>query len=109
MAFLILGLALLALKWLELGPVAQWEWWVVLAPFGCAVLWWSFVDATGLTQKRAMDKMEKRKADRRERALENLGMGQRDKQRPRVLREGARQLETDSAASTNSRSKSEDR
>ena len=36
MYFLGLGLLLLALKYLELGPVATWSWTVVLAPFALA-------------------------------------------------------------------------
>jgi small Trp-rich protein len=81
MAFLLLGLALLAMKAAEFGPVANWSWFVVLAPFGLAVLWWGFADSTGLTQRRAMDKMEKRKVDRRQRDMEALGLTtHRDKQ-----------------------------
>jgi len=81
MAFLLLGLALLAMKAAEFGPVAGWSWWVVLAPFGLAAAWWSFADSTGLTQKRAIDKMEKRKAERRQRDMDALGLTPtRDKQ-----------------------------
>ncbi|MBT9488820.1 MAG: TIGR04438 family Trp-rich protein [Rubrivivax sp.] len=81
MAFLLLGLALLAMKAAEFGPVANWSWWVVLAPFGLAVLWWAFADSTGLTQRRAMDKMERRKEERRQRDMEALGLTtQRTKQ-----------------------------
>ncbi len=74
MAFLLLGLALLAMKAAEFGPVATWSWFIVLAPFGLAVLWWGFADSTGLTQRRAIDKMEKRKVDRRQRDMEALGL-----------------------------------
>lgn len=81
MAFLLLGLALLGMKVAEFGPVATWSWWVVLAPFGLAVLWWAFADGSGLTQRRAIDKMEKRKVDRRQRDMEALGLTtHRDKQ-----------------------------
>lgn len=81
MAFLLLGLALLAMKAAAFGPVAEWSWFVVLAPFGLAVLWWGFADSTGLTQRRAIEKMEKRKVDRRQRDMEALGLTtQRDKQ-----------------------------
>ena len=75
MAFLILGIALLALKLAEFGPVPNWSWWIVLAPFALAVLWWGFVDATGMRHRRAMEKMERTKAERRSRNLEALGMG----------------------------------
>lgn len=85
MAFLLLGLALLALKFAEIGPVATWSWWVVLAPFGMAVAWWGYADSTGLTQRRAIAKMEKRRAERRQRDMEALGLGiQRDKRARRA-------------------------
>lgn len=85
MAFLLLGLALLALKFAEIGPVADWSWWVVLTPFGLAVAWWGYADSTGLTQRRAIAKMEKRKAERRQRDMEALGLGiQRDKRAKRA-------------------------
>ena len=90
MAFLILGLALLVMKLMAFGPVAEWAWWIVLAPFGLAVLWWSFADATGLTKKRAMDKMERRKAERRERALDNLGLSHLHRRPVRPLPEPSR-------------------
>ena len=77
MAFLLIGLVLLALKFTEYGPVAAWSWWVVLAPFALAVAWWHYSDSTGLTQRRAMAKLEKRQAGRRLRALEALGLGTR--------------------------------
>lgn len=108
MAFLILGLVLLVMKVTDFGVVATWSWWLVLGPFGLAVLWWAFVDATGRTQRRAIEKMEQKKVERRERALDNLGLGKRGKQGMqgvRVLREGARQLETDSTAGPDSRHK----
>lgn len=81
MAFLVLGLILLGMKAAEFGPVAAWSWWIVLAPFGLAVLWWAFADGTGLTKRREIEKMEKRKVDRRQRDLEALGLTtNRDKQ-----------------------------
>jgi len=83
MAFLILGLLLLAMKATEFGPVAGWSWFVVLAPFGLAVLWWAFADSTGLTQRRAIDKMERRKEERRKRDMEALGMTHRPAPRGR--------------------------
>ena len=74
MAFLILGIVLLAMKLGEFGPGADWSWWLVLGPFGLAVLWWNFADSVGLTQRRAMDKMEAKKIERRDRNLEALGL-----------------------------------
>ena len=75
MAFLLLGILVLAMKLAEFGPVADWSWWWVLLPFGLAVAWWGFADATGFTQRRAIDKMERTKEERRSRNLEALGLG----------------------------------
>ncbi|MEW6464900.1 TIGR04438 family Trp-rich protein [Tibeticola sp.] len=77
MYFLGLGLVLLLLKYLEIGPVTNWSWWVVLAPFGLAVAWWAWADHTGYTKRRAMEKMEQRKRDRIEKNKEALGMAPR--------------------------------
>jgi small Trp-rich protein len=74
MAFLLIGLLLLALKLLELDPVAAWSWWTVAAPFGLAVAWWTFADASGLTKRREMRKLEERQAARREKAVRDMGM-----------------------------------
>ncbi len=90
MAFLIVGVLLMALKYAEVAPVVNWSWWVILTPFGLAVLWWAFADSTGLTQRRAMDKMDERKADRRKRDMESLGLdANRDRQIQRA-RDAAR-------------------
>jgi small Trp-rich protein len=86
MAFLILGILLLALKLAELGPVGAWSWWVVLLPFALASAWWAFSDSIGLTQRRAMDKMEEVKAARRNRNLEALGLVPRRDRRERPSR-----------------------
>ncbi len=93
MAFLILGIVLLVLKFFEFGWVAGWPWWVVLAPFGLAVLWWAIADSIGLTQRRAMQKMEKRKTDRRERQLEDLGLKPRPRRGVRGLRDSTFQAD----------------
>ena len=77
---LILGILLVALKYLEIGPVAQWSWWWVLSPFAVTLLWWAWADMTGYTKRKAMEKMEERKKERIERQKETLGMAPR---RPR--------------------------
>ncbi|MGB6114320.1 MAG: TIGR04438 family Trp-rich protein, partial [Comamonas sp.] len=46
---LILGVILVALKYLEIGPVATWSWWWVLAPFAVTAAWWVWADSTGYT------------------------------------------------------------
>jgi small Trp-rich protein len=71
----------------EFGPFANWPWWAVLLPFGLAILWWEFADASGVTKRRAMEKMEKRKEERRDRALEALGLNTRHQKQMTKARE----------------------
>ena len=75
MYLLGLGIILLAMKYLEFGPVAEWSWWVVLAPFGLAVLWWSWADWSGYTKKKAVERENLRKKARIDKHREQLGMG----------------------------------
>jgi small Trp-rich protein len=81
MAFMILGLLLVAMKLAEFGPVAAWGWTGVLLPFGLAAVWWAIADKTGITRRRAMRKMDERKEQRRQRSLEQLGLGIRSSAR----------------------------
>ena len=64
MYFLGLGLILLAMKYLEISPVANWSWWLVMAPFALAVAWWAWADASGYTKRKAMDREDARRKAR---------------------------------------------
>ena len=77
MYFLILGVILLLLKYLEIGPVATWAWMVVLAPVGLAVAWWAWADGSGYTKRKAMEKEDAKKAARIARNKEAIGQGPR--------------------------------
>ena len=79
MYFVAVGLLLLGLKVAEYGPVGAWSWWWVLAPFACAAAWWAWADATGYTKRRAMERMDVRKAERRLRNMQALGTEPRRK------------------------------
>jgi small Trp-rich protein len=79
MVFVVVGLLLLGLKVAEVAPVGAWSWWIVLSPFACAAVWWAWADATGYTKRRAMDRMDAKKEDRRRRNMEALGTGPRRK------------------------------
>ena len=61
MFLLVIGLALLALKVLEIGPVATWSWYVIAAPFVLTVAWWAWADGTGYTKRKAMDRENRRR------------------------------------------------
>ena len=73
MYFLGLGLIFLAMKYWEIGPVAAWDWWVVLAPFALAVAWWAWADASGYTKRKAMERENARRQDRIDRSKEAIG------------------------------------
>ena len=94
MYFVVLGALLLTMKLAEFGPVAEWGWLAVLWPFGLALLWWAYSDKVGLTQKRAMNRMEERKAERRRKHLVALGIDPRDRERSDRTRK-ARRAETE--------------
>jgi small Trp-rich protein len=76
MAFVLLGVLLIVLK---LGGYAQfhkdefWAWLIVLSPFALALLWWAWSDASGHTQKKAMDALDAKKEARRQQLMEGLG------------------------------------
>jgi len=78
-----IGLLLFVLHVLDIGPPGRWnlepfgDLWKFLVPFVLAAVWWVVSDSTGLTQRRAMRKMEERKLQRRERDMENLGLDTR--------------------------------
>lgn len=74
MYFLLIGIGTLAMKYLEIGPVAAWSWWVVLAPFALAAAWWAYADASGYTKKKEVEKMDKRRQDRIDKQRDAMGM-----------------------------------
>ncbi len=79
MFFLIVGVIGMLLKYLEIGPVATLDWWIVLIPFGLAVLWWWWADASGYTKRKEMEKMDKRKQERIDKQRDAMGMLKRKK------------------------------
>ena len=81
MLFVGLGVVLLLLKLLAIGPVAGLAWYWVLSPFAAAVLWWWYADASGYTKRKEMDRMDERKAARRAKQMEGLGMTDPKKKR----------------------------
>ena len=83
MWFVLAGVALLALKLIDVTPVAAWSWWIILSPFALAAAWWAYADATGFTQRKAMKQMDEKKAARRDKQMEALGQGDSSKRRRR--------------------------
>jgi small Trp-rich protein len=72
-----IGVLLLTLKLTEFGPVGGWSWWLVLSPFAVAAAWWMYADSSGLTKRREMDKLEAKKAERKKKSMDALGIKQR--------------------------------
>ena len=77
MYFLLAGLVTLAMKYFDIEPVANWEWWWVLSPFALAVVWWWWADTFGYTKKKEMQGMEKRKQKRLDAQAKALGQKKR--------------------------------
>jgi small Trp-rich protein len=73
MYLMMLGVVFLIMKYMEFGPVALWDWWMVLAPFGLATAWWAWADATGYTKKKAMQREQARVKARIDRNREAMG------------------------------------
>ena len=73
MYFLGIGLLLLVLKYMEIGPVSTWAWWMVLTPFGLAVLWWMWADGTGYTKRKAVERENARKQARIDKNRQAIG------------------------------------
>jgi small Trp-rich protein len=84
MLFIIVGVILIVLRMAGVSPMADWnleffgDLWKLVWPFVLALLWWKFSDDIGWTKKREMEKDEERKADRRRRTIDNLGLGPKD-------------------------------
>jgi small Trp-rich protein len=74
MFFLLIGIVAVALKYLEIGPVATWSWFIVLSPFALAAAWWAWADASGYTKRKEVEKMDKRKQDRIDKQRDAMGM-----------------------------------
>lgn len=78
MWFVGLGVLLLVMNLANIGPVGAWtwedDWWLMLAPFGLAVVWWAWADATGWNKRRAMEKIDARREERRRKNLDALGL-----------------------------------
>jgi small Trp-rich protein len=68
-----LGLVLLILKYMEIGPVAVWDWWVVFSPFALAIAWWAWADSTGYTKRKAMEAEDAKRQARIDRNRDAMG------------------------------------
>ena len=79
MYLLGIGIVLLALWSLEIGPVAAWPWYAVLSPFLLAVLWWAWADWSGYTKRKVIERENERKDARIEKSRAAMGISQKRK------------------------------
>lgn len=75
----LLGIALLltVLKLADIGPVAGWSWWVILAVYGATAAWWAWADLSGYTKRRSVEKIDARRRKRIDRQKEAMGIRKR--------------------------------
>ena len=72
MWMLWLGLVLLILKLLEIGPVETLSWWWVVLPFIGALIWFElFEKRLGLDKKKAFDELDRAKQERIKKTMAN--------------------------------------
>lgn len=63
---------------LSVAWLAQLSWWWVIGAFGVTAAWWVYADVSGLTRRRAQDRIDERKKERQRKAREALvGSSQR--------------------------------
>ncbi len=83
MFFIIVGVLVIALNLLGIGPIGAWNWdftgdvWKFTVPFILAALWWAWADKSGLNKRREIEKMEARKQNRRTENLAAMGLDTR--------------------------------
>lgn len=72
MYFFGIGIVLLVLKLMQIGPVGGWSWLIVLTPFALAAAWWVWADASGYTKRKEMEKMDAIRENRLQKQREAL-------------------------------------
>ena len=72
MYFLGIGIVLLILKLMQIGPVAGRRSLIVLTPFALAAAWWVWADASGYTKRKEMEKMDAIRENRLQKQREAL-------------------------------------
>ncbi len=80
MWFVAVGVLVILLNLFSIGPFADWTWnltgdlWKFALPFVFAIGWWAWSDSSGLTKRREMERMDRKKEERREKNVVALGL-----------------------------------
>ena len=65
------GVLLVACKYFEFGPMAEWSWWWILAPFGLAFIWFEALERVFGRDRRKVDHV-RHEALRKQRVAEQF-------------------------------------
>ena len=76
MILICLGIALIALKYLEIGMFAELSWWWTLSPFVAALIWFEFLEKIFGFDRRNVEHKEWEKR-RKERVAEQFAVDPR--------------------------------
>lgn len=80
MLFVVIGVVVIALNLLGIGPPGHWNWaifgdlWKFTVPFLLAVIWWAWSDKSGRDKRREVARMDAKKEKRRREQLGSLGL-----------------------------------
>ena len=72
MYLLLIAVLLTVLKYMEIAPVADWSWWVIIGVYAATAVWWQVADATGYSKRKSMEREEKIRQDRLQRNSDRL-------------------------------------
>lgn len=89
MLFVILGVVMLGMSLAGMEPVAHWPQWAAAVPFAAALVWWTLADYFGLTQRGIVRRADARRAQRRRKAMEAMGLAAFEGRRPAPKRAAA--------------------
>lgn len=57
----------------DVAGISAMSWWWVLGGFALSAAWFAYADFSGLTRRKAMERMDQRKKDRIQKQREMLG------------------------------------
>lgn len=84
MPFVWAGLLLIVLKWFELGPMASWSWWAILAPLAIAFIWFEVLEPLlGFDKRRAHDEFAQTREKRIQQQFPHLRARPRGRTAPK--------------------------
>jgi small Trp-rich protein len=71
----VIAVIILLMKVMDIAPVANWSWWIVLLPFGLLFFWWEYLskwigwDKRTAEKKMAEDVQRQKEAAKKQRGF----------------------------------------